>query len=145
MSLLSCSDIRFQYPGAENVLFDGLTFSIARPGFHALFGPSGIGKTTLAKIISGDIGPLSGQVEATGEAPCLYTYNRERLPGWSSVGRHIEKSTPMGRESLRDDLIRQIWPFLAYGDEIFHSFYGSVQQGKPVAISVTGFWASDNG
>ena len=105
MPLISCRDIRFQYPGAENVLFDELTFSIQRPGFHALFGPSGIGKTTLAKIISGDIRAPAGQVEISGAAPCLYTYNRERLPGWSSVGRHLEKSTPKGRESVRDDLI----------------------------------------
>lgn len=106
MSLISCKNIRFQYPGAKDFLFDGLTLTIDRPGFHALFGPSGIGKTTLAKIISGAIGVVSGQIETFGETPCLYTYNQERLPGWSSVGRHLEKSTPAGRESLRDDLIQ---------------------------------------
>ncbi len=105
MSLLSCKDIRFQYPGTKTPLFDGLTITIDRPGFHALFGPSGIGKTTLAKIISGDIAGFSKQVKASGKGPCLYTYNQERLPGWSSVGRHVEQSTPEGRESLRDHLI----------------------------------------
>ena len=53
--MIACHDITFRYPGAEAPLFDGLDVTIDKPGFHALFGPSGVGKTTLAKIISGDI------------------------------------------------------------------------------------------
>jgi ABC-type nitrate/sulfonate/bicarbonate transport system ATPase subunit len=44
-------------------------------------------------------------VKTVGGMRCLYTYNRERLPGWSSVGRHLEKSTPPGRQLLKDELI----------------------------------------
>ena len=78
---------------------------ITTPGFHALFGPSGVGKTTLAKIISGEIDSFSGRVVADSDAPCLYTHNLERLPGWSSVGRHLERTTPPGRQPLRESLI----------------------------------------
>lgn len=78
---------------------------IDTPGFHALFGPSGVGKTTLARIISGDIDTFSGHLDIGGEMPCLYTYNRERLPGWSPVGRHLEKTTPPGRQGLRKELV----------------------------------------
>jgi ABC-type Mn2+/Zn2+ transport system ATPase subunit len=92
--MIACHDITFRYPGAETRLFDGLDVTIDKPGFHALFGPSGVGKTTLAKIISGDIDNFSGRVAAIGDKRCLYTYNRERLPGWSAVGRHLEKTTP---------------------------------------------------
>ncbi|MDX2452521.1 ABC transporter ATP-binding protein [Desulfosarcina sp.] len=103
--MIACHDITFRYPGAETPLFDGLDVTIDKPGFHALFGPSGIGKTTLAKIISGNIDSFSGRVKAIGDMRCLYTYNRERLPGWSPVGRHLEKTTPPGRRLLRDELI----------------------------------------
>ena len=103
--MIACHDITFRYPGAETPLFDGLDVTIDKPGFHALFGPSGVGKTTLAKIISGDIDTFSGQVKAIDAMPCLYTYNQERLPGWSPVGRHLEKTTPPGRGPLRDELI----------------------------------------
>jgi ABC-type multidrug transport system ATPase subunit len=103
--MIACHDITFRYPGTENPLFDGLDVTIDQPGFHALFGPSGVGKTTLAKIISGDIAQFSGQVKAVGDKPCLYTHNRERLPGWSPVGRHLEKTSPAGRQTLRDELI----------------------------------------
>ena len=79
--MIACHDITFRYPGAETPLFDGLDLSLDAPGFHALFGPSGVGKTTLAKIISGDMHGFSGSVATAGGRPCLYTYNRERLPG----------------------------------------------------------------
>ncbi len=103
--MIACHDITFRYPGTETPLFDGLDVTIDATGFHALFGPSGIGKTTLAKIISGDIDSFSGRMEAVGAKPCLYTHNRERLPGWSPVGRHLEKTTPPGRQPLRDELV----------------------------------------
>ena len=103
--MIECQDITFRYPGAETVLFEALEVTIEKTGFHALFGPSGVGKTSLARIISGDIEPISGRVRATGDRPCLYTHNRERLPGWSPVGRHLEKTTPPGRHGLRDELI----------------------------------------
>lgn len=103
--MIECQDITFQYPGAETVLFETLDVTIEKIGFHALFGPSGVGKTSLAKIISGDIEPSSGRVKPAGDKPCLYTHNLERLPGWSPVGRHLEKTTPSGRNDLRDELI----------------------------------------
>lgn len=103
--MIACHNITFRYPGSETSLFEGLDLKIDAPGFHALFGPSGVGKTTLAKIISGDITASAGQVSIETPLPCLYTFNRERLPGWSPVGRHLEKTTPSGRETLRDALI----------------------------------------
>lgn len=103
--MIACNGITFRYSGSEAPLFDQLDLVIEPAGFHGLFGPSGIGKTTLAKIISGDITPQSGRVNIGAGRPCLYTYNRERLPGWSPVGRHLEKTTPPGRQSLKDDLI----------------------------------------
>jgi len=103
--MIACHDITFCYPGAERPLFEGLDLTIATPGFHALFGPSGVGKTTLARMISGDIDNFSGRIETSTSKPCLYTYNRERLPGWSPVGRHLEKTTPPDRHALREELI----------------------------------------
>lgn len=103
--MLACHDITFRYPGAETPLFERLDVLIDAPGFHALFGPSGVGKTTLAKIISGGIDTFSGRVITDDNRPCLYTHNQERLPGWSAVGRHLEKTTPAGRHPLKEMLI----------------------------------------
>jgi len=102
---LRCNDLSFQYPGTTDGLFDGLSFTMDRPGFHALFGPSGVGKTSLARMITGDITGYSGVLQTDGMHVLLYSYNLERLPDWSGVGKHLEKVTPSDKHSLRDDLI----------------------------------------
>jgi len=101
----ACDHITFKYPGSPGYVFRNLSFQIAAPGFNALFGPSGIGKTSLARIISGEIRGFSGKVATDGASPVLYTYNLERLPGWAPVGKHFERITPAGRRDLKEELI----------------------------------------
>ncbi|MEE4608187.1 MAG: ATP-binding cassette domain-containing protein [Desulfobacteraceae bacterium] len=91
---ISCDDIALSLAGAETPVFAALSFTLKGPGFHALFGPSGIGKTTLARLLIGHVRPDAGRVGIDGCPRRLYAYNLERLPGWSSVGRHLEKITP---------------------------------------------------
>ncbi|HHE74200.1 MAG TPA: ATP-binding cassette domain-containing protein, partial [Desulfobacteraceae bacterium] len=71
---LICDNIAYQYPGATSKVFQGLSFRMAAPGFNALFGPSGVGKTSLAKIIVGEIDGFSGDVNAEGMTRLLYSY-----------------------------------------------------------------------
>jgi ABC-type nitrate/sulfonate/bicarbonate transport system ATPase subunit len=98
---LGCRNLAFTYPGSASPVFSELSFTLPRPGFHALFGPSGVGKTTLAGILSGAVDDYTGTVDAGQSAVRLYTYNTERLPGWSSVGRHMEKvCKPEQRETV---------------------------------------------
>ncbi len=92
--VLSCTNVTFTYPGAKAPLFTDLSFHLAAPGFHSFFGPSGVGKTSLAKIITGDIKRSSGKVVTTGLNTLLYSHNKERLPGWSGVGRHLTRVIP---------------------------------------------------
>lgn len=102
---LDCQNMTYRYPNAEHPVFEGLSFKIDQPGFHALFGPSGVGKTSLAKILTGNIDDFSGKVIGDGMERFLFTYNFERLPDWSVVGRHLEKITPSSRMGLKDDLL----------------------------------------
>ena len=101
----ACRNITYQYPGATDYLFHDLSFTLAEPGFDALFGPSGIGKTSLAKIIIGRIAHYEGAVRSDRMTSLLYTYNLERLPGWSTVGRHLDKITPPDRTALKGELV----------------------------------------
>jgi len=100
-----CRNITFKYPDSPGYIFQNLSFQMAAPGFNALFGPSGIGKTSLAKIIIGEIRNFSGTVVMDGASPVFYTYNLERLPGWSSIGNHFDKVTPADRKDLKEELI----------------------------------------
>lgn len=102
---LKCRHIGYRYPGADQPLFKDLDFRMETPGFHSLFGPSGVGKTSLAGILTGTISEYTGDMEIDGMDRRLYTYNLERLPGWSGVGSHIEKVTPVHRHGLKEALI----------------------------------------
>lgn len=50
------------YSIANRVIFSGLTLAIPRGRITAIMGPSGTGKTTLLRLITGQIKPGSGQV-----------------------------------------------------------------------------------
>ncbi len=98
---LECRDITFRYPSAEEPVFENLSFRLDGPGFHGLFGPSGVGKTSLARIVTGEVAGFSGRCRTGEMTRRLYSYNLERLPGWSSVGRHIQRvAPPPGRDRL---------------------------------------------
>ena len=97
--------ICFRYPNAAGEMFSDLNFSIPGPGFHALFGPSGVGKTTLAKMLTGAIRGFDGEIAANGVRRVLYTYNLERLPGWSNVRAHFEEIAPSAGRRRVDELI----------------------------------------
>ncbi len=102
---LECRHIDFNYPGTQIPVLRDLSFELSTPGFHALFGPSGVGKTSLAKILAGGLSVASGQIRTDGLATILYAHNQERLPGWSSVGRHLELVTPGHNLPLKDKLV----------------------------------------
>ena len=102
--LLEFKDITYQYPGSSNDVFKNLTCKISSPGFHALFGPSGVGKTTLAKMMIGAVEGFSGEISTSGIGRILYTYNLERLPGWSTVREHLQTTTPDSSKGRIDEL-----------------------------------------
>jgi len=103
--LLEFNDISYKYPGSIKEVFKNLTCRISTPGFHALFGPSGVGKTTLAKIMIGGVRGFSGEIATTGIRHILYTYNLERLPGWSSTREHLQTTTPDSGKGKIDQLV----------------------------------------
>ena len=103
--LLDCRDISFTYPGSNTEVFKNMSYRLAGPGFHALFGPSGVGKTTLAKMMTGDINNFGGEISKSDIGRVLYTYNLERIPGWSTVREHLETTTPASNKAQIDDLV----------------------------------------
>lgn len=59
-SLLDIQSLRFSYPGRE--LFTDLSASI-KPGITFVRGGDGRGKTTLLRLLAGDLKPSSGQLK----------------------------------------------------------------------------------
>nr|NJM01644.1 ATP-binding cassette domain-containing protein [Desulfobacula sp.] len=102
---LECHNLNFTYPDSDVPVIDNLSFSMENPGFNAVFGPSGVGKTSLAKIIAKMEPGFKGDLVTRGLDTILYSYNLERLPGWSGTGIHLDKVTPEGKQPLKDRLI----------------------------------------
>jgi ABC-type nitrate/sulfonate/bicarbonate transport system ATPase subunit len=102
---LSFNQITFRYPGTDTTVFEDLSFQMAGPGFNALFGPSGVGKTSLARMLTGDLDDFSGQLQTRDIGRILYSYNLERLPGWSAVGKHLERITTPEQRAKREQLV----------------------------------------
>ncbi len=90
----SGSNISYSYPEATYPTLNNITFELKQPGFHALFGPSGVGKTSLAGILAGMTMEYEGNLNMSGKCRILYTHNQEELPGWSSIKRHFSLITP---------------------------------------------------
>jgi ABC-type multidrug transport system ATPase subunit len=97
--------IAYRYPSADTFVFKGLNFRLNGPGFHALFGPSGAGKSTLARLIAGEIQADSGKLLSQRNSKILYSYNMERLPGWTTVERHFDAVTSAEHRSIKQQLI----------------------------------------
>jgi ABC-type nitrate/sulfonate/bicarbonate transport system ATPase subunit len=102
---LDIKELNYVYPGSVRNVFRQLSCQVTDPGFHALFGPSGVGKTTLAKMIAGAIKEFSGDIHLHQINQVLYTYNLERLPGWSSVHEHLTQITPPPNRQRMEELL----------------------------------------
>ncbi len=63
--LVKIRDLRF-YRG-ERAIFDGIDIDIPRGSITAIMGPSGTGKTTLLKLIGGQLRPDAGTIHVDGQ------------------------------------------------------------------------------
>jgi phospholipid/cholesterol/gamma-HCH transport system ATP-binding protein len=56
-----------RYSSAGRVIFDGLSLSVSRGKITAIMGPSGTGKTTMLRMITGQLKPAAGRVTVAGQ------------------------------------------------------------------------------
>ncbi|MFJ8693038.1 ABC-F family ATP-binding cassette domain-containing protein [Streptomyces roseolilacinus] len=66
---LSCAGLTFAWPDGTPVL-DGLNLAVG-PGRTGLIGRNGTGKSTLLKLLAGELAPAAGTVRAAGEVGYL--------------------------------------------------------------------------
>ena len=56
-----------RFSRGSRVIFDGVDIDIPRGGITAIMGPSGTGKTTLLKLIGGQLRPTRAASTSTGK------------------------------------------------------------------------------
>jgi len=69
-----------KYARGDRMIFDGIDMDIQRREVTAIMGPSGTGKTTLLRLIGGQIKPLTGSIKVDGI--------EVTVPEWCFVNRH---------------------------------------------------------
>ena len=65
--MIKCTDVRKSY--GENEVLKGLNFEVSEGQIFGLLGPSGAGKTTLIKILTGQLAYEDGSVYVMGKEP----------------------------------------------------------------------------
>ena len=61
-------DVRgVSFTRSSRVIFDNISLTVPRGKITAIMGPSGIGKTTLLRLIGGQIPPSQGEILFDGE------------------------------------------------------------------------------
>jgi NitT/TauT family transport system ATP-binding protein len=93
-ALINIEALRWRYELAAQPLFDGLNLQVKRNEFVAIVGGSGVGKSTLLRLVNGLIQAESGDVQVNSPAPAggrthAMVFQDARLLPWRRVAGNI--------------------------------------------------------
>lgn len=105
---IAIQDVKMDYPTPDGVkhVLGGISYDVAEHHFVSIVGPSGVGKTTLLRLLTGLAQPTSGSISVAGKqlsgAPqglsvVLQDYTRSLMP-WLTVEKNV--SLPLRNEKL---------------------------------------------
>ncbi len=95
--------VHFRYPGRQEEVLRGVSFTISRGQWVGLFGPSGEGKTTIVDLLLRFYDPTSGQILVDG-----VDLRRFRLTDWRSLVGLVPQEGYLFHDTL--------WNNLRYGN-----------------------------
>jgi len=113
---ISIRNVSMQYPdpdgGIKHVLSD-ISYDVTEHHFVSIVGPSGVGKTTLLRLLTGLARPTAGEIQVqgqrisgppTGLAVVLQDYTRSLMP-WLTIEKNIAlplKKQKLGKNETRE-------------------------------------------
>jgi ATP-binding cassette, subfamily B, bacterial len=75
-------EVSFQYPNTENQVLDSISFQVTTNSKFAIIGPTGEGKSTIAKLMSGLLSPNAGTIKVFDRE--LKDWNQEEF--YNTIG-----------------------------------------------------------
>ncbi len=112
--MLEARDLSFGYD-AGHPLIEGLSFHVAKGDRIAVVGPNGRGKTTLLRLLAGELAPVSGSVTSSANIRVGYfgQTNVERLRPDLSVEEEVRQANP----SLTRTQVRTLCGAMMFGGD----------------------------
>jgi len=123
-NIIEIDDVHFAFPGRE--LFRGVSLEIARAKVIGIMGASGCGKTTLLRMIGGQIYPVSGTIKVDGEIvgeldrDALYRVRRKMgmqfqqgglftdLSVFENIAFQMREKTDLSEDMIRDIVLMKL-------------------------------------
>ena len=112
---ISIRDVTMDYPTPDGVnhVLDGISYDVVEGHFVSIVGPSGVGKTTLLRLLTGLATPTGGEIQVRGQrltsspeglAVVLQDYTRSLMP-WLTVEKNIAlplRNAKLSRTATRE-------------------------------------------
>jgi len=97
-------------------LFTGLNFEVKKGDRTALIGPNGVGKTTLIKLLVGELTPMAGRVDAGVNVRVGYYDQNTALDESKNIFEEIADTYPRMTQTL---IRTTLAAFMFIGDDVF--------------------------
>ena len=107
--MIEANALCFAYSGRKKSVLENVDWAISGGEFEAIVGPNGCGKTTLLRLLAGELSPLSGHIQLKGKR--LGDYPSAELAQHRSV---LTQSPRLDFDfSVREVVLMGRSPFLA--------------------------------
>ena len=91
---------------ANQTIIKGFSLTIQRGDRVAFVGPNGVGKTTVLKMLMGEVAPDQGEVkQGTNLVPAVFDQNREQLDPERSLWENLTSDPTMGVSGKADQVL----------------------------------------
>jgi ABC-type cobalamin/Fe3+-siderophores transport system ATPase subunit len=104
--ILELKNVSFRYPGNRQIV-DDLSFSIGNGEFIGLLGANGSGKSTILKLASGMLRPVSGDIKLWNKPLSAYR-NKDRAKLLCYFPQHLDATVPF---TVREIVGMGLYPY----------------------------------
>ncbi len=111
---IKCENLKFGYK-EEHILIDNLTFDLGRGEKFLIVGENGVGKSTLLKLIVGQLKPLLGEIDVNDKTEIGYYAQEHELLDNSKIILENFEGSGLSVKELRSFL----GSFLFHGEDVY--------------------------